>query len=171
MSKSASVLLHFGITSSRNYETHVETKDELVAWIMAACKRHLAHFWDGVLEPVASLQCQNQQCTQRTTNKGLWKRKWLFSICAMSETSARGLPNPQPLDPCQYRHERVISEHMFRVQIAPPWPHLQSVEVCINIQLHPVQLTVHFCQDSFSTLRMDVDASSETLTSVFQTTY
>jgi len=75
MPKSASVLLHFGITSSRNYETPVETEDELLAWIMAACKRHITHLWDCVLEPVASLQCQNQQYTQRTANKRLWKRK------------------------------------------------------------------------------------------------
>jgi len=42
--------------------------------------------------------------------------------------------------------------------------------VCINIQLHPVELTVHSCADSFSTLRLEIEASSETLGSVYQTT-
>lgn len=138
---------------------------------MAVCERHIAHLWECLLEPVASLQCQNQQYTQRTANKRLWKRKWIFSICAMSETRARGLPNPS-----HWIHANIDMRESFpstcsEFKIAPPWPHLQSIKVCINIQLHPVRLTVHSCADSFSNLRVEVEASSETLGSLFQTTH
>jgi hypothetical protein len=107
---------------------------------MAACKRHKAHLWECVLEPVASLQFQNQQYTQRTANKLLWKRKWKFSICGMSVTSARGLPKLSHGSMLISTWKRHFPAHVPSWKLSPLAP-LAIRKFFINIQLYPVQMT------------------------------